>query len=399
MAACALFAFSAAPQPAAIFMYHHVSPGVLPGAYARALTVTPREFERDLIWLKRQGCALVTVERIVSQGAPASLAGCKVALTFDDGYDDAVRFALPLLQRYGAHATFYITSGLVGQAGHVSRADLHTLVLAGMEIGAHTVHHYDLTTLTTAQARDEIESSRRSLQAWTGARVMSFAYPAGRVNELVANEVRSAGFSNAVTTDPGFVGPDDNRFLLPRYRVLRDASALLLGDVLDRRHDLPAQTQAAYDRALHNIARRRIAGNEPQVAESVAVALLVRHFAEPIMKVYVLAIPQTAFGGIVLSGVKFHAPVNRRQFAADVREMAVTAFAAAPSLREVDIWSTVPIAVLAGEPVSGDLAVPTSKTVFSTAATRQRARLQTTLVWGTTYWDPHWLQHSKTLER
>ncbi|MDQ6824645.1 MAG: hypothetical protein M3007_04180, partial [Candidatus Eremiobacteraeota bacterium] len=155
------------------------------------------------------------------------------------------------------------------------------------------------------------------------------------------------------------------------------------------------KAQAAYDKALHAIARRRIEGNTPQLAESVAVALLARRFAEPIMKVYVLTIPEAAVAGIVLSGVKFHAPVSRNRFMADVREMAKTAFAAAASLNEIDIWATVPVSVPAGEPVSGDFAVPTSKTVFSSVVTQQRRGLQTSLVWGTTYWDPRWLQRAR----
>jgi peptidoglycan/xylan/chitin deacetylase (PgdA/CDA1 family)/SAM-dependent methyltransferase len=37
-----------------------------------------------------------------------------VALTFDDGYLDNLTNALPLLERYGLHATIFVTSGMVG---------------------------------------------------------------------------------------------------------------------------------------------------------------------------------------------------------------------------------------------------------------------------------------------
>lgn len=39
------------------------------------------------------------------------LPGASVCLTFDDGYDNWVGDVLPLLERYQAHATFYLTSG------------------------------------------------------------------------------------------------------------------------------------------------------------------------------------------------------------------------------------------------------------------------------------------------
>lgn len=385
-------ATAAARNPAAIIMYHHVSPLVLPGPYAKALTVTPAEFEQQLQWLRSRGCAPVTVDQIAQAATLRGAPRCEVALTFDDGYDDAVRFALPLLLKYRASATFYVTSGFVGQPGHLTRSGVQALSRAGMEIGAHTVHHYDLTSIPLAQASLEITQSRQALQAWSGTVVSTFAYPAGQVNEQVAAAVRAAGFASAVTTEPGDVAPSADHLLLPRYRMLRGEGRALFAAVLGPRGEASPKTQAAYDLALHRIARQRIAGNEPKVAESVAVALLVRRFAEPVMKVHVLGIPRVVVAGIVLSGTKFHAAVSRTRFAADVREMTQAAFAAAPSLSEVDVWATVPIAVPAGEPVSGDFAVPASKTVFSSVATRQRKGLGTTLEWGTTYWDPRWLQ-------
>lgn len=372
-------------SPTVILMYHHVSPQVLPGPYARALTVTPQEFETQLAWLQAHHCALLTVTGLVS--AAQGSGGCAVALTFDDGYDDAVLYALPLLQRYHALGTFYIASGLVGNSGHVSVRNIRQLVAAGMEIGAHTVHHADLTALTSSQAANEIRDSRTALQRWSGEPVTSFAYPAGQTDAAVAAQVRAAGYATAVTTQPGMLEAASDRYSLPRYRIERAAGAQLIADVLG--HNAGAIATRSPSIALVNIARARIEGNAPDVAESIAVALLARHFAEPISKVHVLAIPAATIAGITLSGTKFHARRDRAHFVTDVSAMAALAFAAAPQVREVDIWATVPVSVPAGAAVSGDLAVPAAKTVFSAVATR-RAGQPNALQWGTMYWDPAW---------
>lgn len=394
-AALALFALSmhsgAASAADALLMYHHVSPVVLPGPFARALTLTPGEFEQQLRWLRGHGCAALSVMEL--RATESTTTACAAALTFDDGYDDSVRYALPLLQRYGAHATFYVTSGFVGKPGHVSRNDLLMLLRAGMEIGAHTVHHDDLTQLPVPTAAQEIDASRSALHAWTGARISTFAYPSGRENVAVVRAVRAAGFSNAVTTIPGVLRPGSDPYRLPRYRMERGHGLALLAAVFGGPALGRAATQRGYDRALHNVARRRIAGNDPRTAEAVAVALLSRRFAEQILKVHVLAIPAARVAGIVLSGVKFHASMSRTRFMADVREMGKAAVAAAPALDEIDIWATVPIAALPGKPVSGDYAVPVARTVFSSAALVRRRRERSMLEWGTTFWDPHWLQH------
>ena len=373
---------------AVIFMYHHVSPTVLPGPYARALTVTPQEFAAQLSWLRQKGCRMTVVDKLVTDVHGGQTGACEAALTFDDGYDDVATYALPLLDQAGARATFYIATGYVGQSGHVSAQQLRSLAAAGMEVGAHTVHHVDLTALDRAQARDEIQASAESLRRWLDRPVSAFAYPAGRYDTAVAQDVARAGLATAVTTDPGDVTPSSDSYALPRYRIERGTGLALMKAVFA---DAPRATQGAatVPTTLAHIARERIAGNAPDVAEAVAVAILAHRFPEQVLKVHVLALPSATVAGIVLSGVKFHAPVDRRQFASDVQMMIDLGLQAAPAVDEVDVWATVPLPVQAGAQVSGDYAVPTSRTVFSCAVTRTQAAGTPGL--GLTYWDPTFL--------
>lgn len=43
-----------------------------------------------------------------------SLPRYSLAITFDDGYENNFVYALPILQKYGLHAVFFVTTGLVG---------------------------------------------------------------------------------------------------------------------------------------------------------------------------------------------------------------------------------------------------------------------------------------------
>jgi len=384
----ARLAASAAPAAvSAIFMYHHVSPTVAAGPYARDLTVTPQEFRAQLVWLREHDCRVVAVDTLYRDVQRGMAARCEVALTFDDGYADVSSFALPILRDFDEAGTCYIATGLVGAAGHVSLAQLRSLHSAGMEIGAHTVHHVDLTKLTRAQAAGEIEASARSLNEWLGMRVTSFAYPSGRFDAPVVASVRAAGFDNAVTTQPGDVRMASGRYELPRFRIERGKGLHLMAAVLGRHDGVSAPA------GLVHVARERIAGNAPAMAEDVAVALLARSFPEQILKVHLLESPPATVAGIVLSGVKFHRAVSRQQFEADVSDMVELAFDAAPQIDEVDVWATQPVAVRSGATVSGDYAVPTQRTVFSAAVLRaQWAGLKDQGALGTTYWDPGFLR-------
>ena len=383
-----LSAIAAPPQTGAIFMYHHVSPHVLPGRYARALTVTPGEFRAQLTWLHDHGCRIVSVDALYGDARAHTLAQCEAALSFDDGYDDAATFALPLLREFGVPATFYVATGFVGRAGHVSVAQLRLMRESGMEIGAHTVHHVDLTTVTEAQTVHEVNASASSLRRWLKADVTSFAYPAGQFNARAVSAVRDAAFENAVTTQPGDVEATSRSYELPRYRIERGSGLRLMQSVFGRQDTSSAPASGA----LANIARKRIAGNAPALAEAVAVALLARRFPEQILKVHVLSLRPATVAGIVLSGVKLHHAVNRQQFEADVADMVRLAFDSSPLIDEVDIWATVPLEVGTGLPVSGDYAVPTSRTVFSAAVMRAQRGLGGTVNLGKMYMNPQFLR-------
>jgi peptidoglycan/xylan/chitin deacetylase (PgdA/CDA1 family) len=85
-----------------------------------------------------------------------------VALTFDDGPDDAyVSRLVADLGQYGAHGTFYV----IGAEATAHPSALKSLVAAGEELGNHTFHHRRLVFVSTATVRDEIDTTDAVIRA------------------------------------------------------------------------------------------------------------------------------------------------------------------------------------------------------------------------------------------
>ncbi|MES2739992.1 MAG: polysaccharide deacetylase family protein [Pseudomonadota bacterium] len=103
----------------------------------------------------------------------------------------------------------------------MSSAELVALHRAGMEIGAHTVGHPILSTLSERAAHDEIAHGKRALEAIIDAPVSLFAYPNGVPRQDFGPShvamVRALGFAAAVTTAWGAGRPGDDLFQLPRF--------------------------------------------------------------------------------------------------------------------------------------------------------------------------------------
>lgn len=115
----------------------------------------------------------------VSQGFSRAL----VSVTLDDGWTSQYQNALPILNKYGLKATFYIISGeLTDQPDYMSAAQVKGLYAQGMEIGSHTITHSDLTQVSQTQLVQEMSQSQTTLQNAIGAPVTNFAYPYGAYN-------------------------------------------------------------------------------------------------------------------------------------------------------------------------------------------------------------------------
>ena len=104
---------------------------------------------------------------------------------------------------------------------------------SGMEIGAQTVSHPVLTTISNADARAEIANGRARLQEIIQAPVRLFAYPSGKPGQdFEARHVhmlRSQGFDAAVTSASGAARHDTDPMLLPSLAPPeRGAHGLLL---------------------------------------------------------------------------------------------------------------------------------------------------------------------------
>lgn len=90
--------------------------------------------------------------------------------------------------------------------------------------GAHTVTHVNLRRVSGERLRREIEESMAAVERYAGRWPRSFAYPYGfraAVGEREGRAAADAGFSVAVTTQPGVIGSAclERPTLIPRVSL------------------------------------------------------------------------------------------------------------------------------------------------------------------------------------
>jgi hypothetical protein len=117
-------------------------------------------------------------------------------------------------------------------------------------------------------------------------------------------------------------------------------------------------------------AHSRAGGNRLDIARSVGEQIFSTTWPAQVLQVLANQDGTHLVLGLRLNGVKFHGTLTRDAFNGEVVDLVGRAFAAAPAAEEIDLWVTVPISVGKGIVVSGDLAKPTTRTVFTVSVRR-----------------------------
>jgi peptidoglycan/xylan/chitin deacetylase (PgdA/CDA1 family) len=199
-------------------------------------TVTPEAFDAQMRWLRGHGFRTVTMSALAeSLRDPPD--GRTVAITFDDGYQDNLTHALPILARYAAVATCYVPTADIGglstwnprdYIGHRRMLDadgIRALNRGGVEIGSHGHNHVDWRALDESTVRLEIARSLEILQRILGSDVRGLAPPHGKTEGRIARIARELGLYHVVKGGRFAVAsPGDSPWDLARITIARGDS-------------------------------------------------------------------------------------------------------------------------------------------------------------------------------
>ena len=163
-----------------------------------------------------------------------------IFLTFDDGYKNNLTIAEPILKHYQLKATIYLLANHQITQNNwdpnedpisnqlLTFAEKNQLSPEVFEIGSHGYNHQHLTTISAADAFEDLKSSRCKLESEFGAKVYSFAYPFGSTSDALARLAQEAGYEFAVNTDRGGMLLSDDRFALFRVNIFPEDKGFAL---------------------------------------------------------------------------------------------------------------------------------------------------------------------------
>ena len=94
-------------------MYHQVVKPPARGTPLRGLCVDPREFRKQMTWMRRLGYQGLSMRNLMPY-LRGERSGRVFGITFDDGYRNVYSNALPVLSELGFTATSYCVANQIG---------------------------------------------------------------------------------------------------------------------------------------------------------------------------------------------------------------------------------------------------------------------------------------------
>ncbi len=208
------YSFAAGKSSVTVLMYHQLSnsTNMTENQAKSAFCLPVKTFEDDIRYLKENGymfCFASEVDDVLNNKKPR---GKYIAVTFDDGYESDFYYVLPILEKYGVKATFFVVAARLGIEDHSTEEHLSLLAKSDfVEIGSHS---YRLHNKTAAEIKQifsggntelityDFKRSADLLEKITGKKITVLSYPNGIWSAEADSALRTAaGYTATFTSD------------------------------------------------------------------------------------------------------------------------------------------------------------------------------------------------------
>jgi FkbM family methyltransferase len=174
-----------------VLLYHRVANDPID---SQLLAVSLENFEAHLKELA-ENYTVLPLHQLLEEAGKGQLQPDTLAITFDDGYLDNLTNAVPLLEKYGLHATIFVVSGMVDSQSEFWWDALERIFLTGHSLP-------DLLSIQDSQGILEwgLTTAQDRLKAYDELCGMLRMLPSANIDEIVNQLLTWAGLTRTGRT-------------------------------------------------------------------------------------------------------------------------------------------------------------------------------------------------------
>ena len=209
-------------KPIPILMYHNVSENK-----KDKNSLYYKDFYKQIKYLTKIGYKSLNLKNLSEEKYNK-----KIVVTFDDGYENIYKIAMPILKKFNQQATCFIVKNQIDGFNQwdSKRDDFKKIKLMnvnqiqnwnsnGFEIGSHTLDHLNLTEISYENKNKQINEPIDYFKNKLNIAIESFAYPFGAYDDDCINLLKK-NYKYAVTTKPSrYIKNKFSNYEIPRISI------------------------------------------------------------------------------------------------------------------------------------------------------------------------------------
>ncbi|WP_017814570.1 MULTISPECIES: polysaccharide deacetylase family protein [Paenibacillus] len=241
-----------------VLMYHYIVPQKYNTEPNNNSIINLESFEQDMKYLHDHNYHTATLQQLEQYvNEQITLPENTVVISFDDGYQNNIIYAYPIMKKYGFHATMFVVGSKIqektqkfnpSRTSYVSRAEMK----ASEDVFEYNSHTYDLhykaplhcgDDYAAGMDPDKFMADDHIMRDQVGINTPYFAYPFGDFRMQMIYALKQSGYRMAFTVHQGFVRPGDDMLKLKRLTVV---SSTNIGELLHLEHDPDGSAPVAF---------------------------------------------------------------------------------------------------------------------------------------------------------
>lgn len=168
--------------------------------------ISKKTFAMLIANIKKKEYTTITGSDLLSPRKSVNQSEKKIALVFDDGFENVFTNAFPLMQEYSIKSNVFPIVDSIGKFSswdiyksqkHMSKEHVRKISDAGHEIGSHSLTHQDLVLISHKEAEYELSESKKILEDITGREIVSISFPWGSWNKRTWDLALQCGYKIA----------------------------------------------------------------------------------------------------------------------------------------------------------------------------------------------------------
>ena len=161
----------------------------------------------------------------------------KLLISFDDGLKDNYTIAKNSLEKFGLKATFFISTGLVGEPNYMTKEMIEELDRQGHRIAGHGHLHLNYLNQDDENILKDLTACYQYLQENFNCKNLWFSYPYGARNKKIDEMCAGVGFKTIFSSSFGTFGDIADKRVLPRIEVWNSDTVIYLERKIEGKYD------------------------------------------------------------------------------------------------------------------------------------------------------------------